>query len=1786
MQAWHKIDMQIARYHVEACDNAKYLGSTEKHSHAVYLETPSMMQLPLSRLLYMVKMIYNVSSYFNNSVRVASFLVKITFQAIISCKNYLTNNGTKNIWNQDVEVIKKKIHECIELKDSYVASYVKVRDGRLRGGEVQKFEFSQQYIFGNFESFCVRLNRILDMFEKIKMFTDLFHNRLEDLLSEEALLKDKLSFETAINILKQREYDTLDFRDKRFDSDLDDFNKKLGHLTTTLRTKLDKAYCHIWDTHHGLQYLKRFETLAPLLEIKDMEQKYKKMLSTFKAEMDNIAKIFKRYKNNPPIPRNYPDESGSIYWVRSLLSHLRQYIDLLQKERSLTKRKEYNKLIQQFNDLGVNLMKFECNIQDSLRAIKIRTLEKMIARPILKYSGEENLDLHVNFDPYLAQLLQRNERVCKLNLEIPSVHQYVVTRKHWFFQYRDMVEQMLLAYNNTMSSLVPDLRKLYAPHLNKIKDTLEPGLGKINWTCQTWQGYVNKVLCDIDIYKNLIQRSNDIYESRVEKLLDKMVTTELYALPTDEPWTIEKFVDTVKQMCKEGAKNLQKKNEMIEDAIEDLIVLALEFKPSMDEIAVEKEKPKEPVKDLTSLSKLMKKRKDPDSNNLILHLDSNQISAIKKASDDLRKTYSRRVCERLIQLMKNSIRSLTKHFQNAIAQGNDSGTVIFVLNTYLSIPNIEVRPSVDEIQKMLNFVGQTIISVNKGVGQWKNVVVNSSQKSQEPFTPQLETVPEKKKMYVAVKVEPELIVERHHNFFKTISENKEVTKAQLGLSNCLNSFKLELATFKSTWLKYSSLWTVDRDNYIIGMEEEQPSLREYEEVLQKYNNIKEELQKEYDSTRVGTLAISTIDFKASLNMEINQWNNMIVQAIYARFKKEMETIMATQLDFMKKLSRPIDGLEDIQVIMDTQKAMREIEINIEMDIEVVEHAFSLIAKFGYQASKEDVELVKSMSTTWQELRMKAMKTQEELLNVQAHFQRELIKDLGTFQVTVNNYIEDYNANGPMQEGLDPKQASDILLMFQSTFDDLWKEHDGYTVGEELFGLEHIEQPGLNVIKKELNLLQRLYKLYNDVIECVNGYYKILWTQVDVEEINIQLMEFGNRCRKLPKALKEWPAFHSLKKTIDDFNEICPILELMSSKAMKQRHWSRIEEITKYKFDMERTDLVLKYILDAPLLVNKEEIEDVCTSAIKEKDIEAKLKGVTQEWSIQELKFQVFKNRGELLLRGDKTAEIVTLAEDSLMILGSLLSNRYNAPFKPTIQKWLHDLQATNEILEKWLLVQNMWVYLEAVFVSGDIAKQLPKEAKRFSKIDRTWQKLMSRAHDIYGVVNVCIGDDNLKVTLPFMQEQLELCQKSLSGYLEKKRYMFPRFFFVSDPAMLEILGQGSDSHTIQSHLLSIFDNTKSVKFHDQDYNKMLAIVSREGEVVTLERAVRAEGSVELWLTNLLNMSQESVHGVIRNCFLYISDSQFNMLEMIQKFQAQFCILGIQMIWTREAENALSLCKQEKRIMSDTNGKFLDILNLLIAQTTRNLDKIERKKYEILITVHMHQRDVFEAMVKMNIKNPNDFEWLKQARFYFKQDIEKMHISITDVTFDYQNEFLGCQDRLVITPLTDRCYITLSQALGMCMGGAPAGPAGTGKTETVKDMAKMLGKYCVVFNCGDQMDFKGLGRIYKGLAQSGTWGCFDEFNRIALPVLSVAAQQISIILTCKKEKNRMFLFSDGDMVSMNPEFGIFITMVGVHDLLNNLPTLFAKFFLESYIQRQTRTSRKHEDSVPEHGHDGS
>lgn len=221
----------------------------------------------------------------------------------------------------------------------------------------------------------------------------------------------------------------------------------------------------------------------------------------------------------------------------------------------------------------------------------------------------------------------------------------------------------------------------------------------------------------------------------------------------------------------------------------------------------------------------------------------------------------------------------------------------------------------------------------------------------------------------------------------------------------------------------------------------------------------------------------------------------------------------------------------------------------------------------------------------------------------------------------------------------------------------------------------------------------------------------------------------------------------------------------------------------------------------------------------------------------------------------------------------------------------------------------------------------------------------------------------------------------------------------------------------------------------------------------------------------------------------------------------------------------------------------------------SLSKLKRRKLETIVTIAVYLNQVIQKGI--NNKDVQSFDWQKNTRLYYKKDCI---ISITDWDAIHSYEYLGVKMRLCITPLTDRCYITLAQAMSMHYGGAPAGPAGTGKTETVKDMGRTLGIFVIVTNCSGEHRYKDMAKIFKGLCQSGLWGCFDEFNRIDLEVLSVVAMQVESITAAKKSGAKSFRFPD-DVEDVNLVFtcGYFITMnpgyAGRQELPENLKVLF-------------------------------
>lgn len=249
----------------------------------------------------------------------------------------------------------------------------------------------------------------------------------------------------------------------------------------------------------------------------------------------------------------------------------------------------------------------------------------------------------------------------------------------------------------------------------------------------------------------------------------------------------------------------------------------------------------------------------------------------------------------------------------------------------------------------------------------------------------------------------------------------------------------------------------------------------------------------------------------------------------------------------------------------------------------------------------------------------------------------------------------------------------------------------------------------------------------------------------------------------------------------------------------------------------------------------------------------------------------------------------------------------------------------------------------------------------------------------------------------------------------------------------------------------------------------------------------------------------------KGIFVYGRHRELTRVDWILMFQGMICLAANQVWWTAEVEEVFFRVAQgNKRAMKEYLVQQNRQIDDLVMKVRGDLTNNDRLKFKSITTIDVHARDIIEAFVRDNVLDAQEFSWESQLRFYWLKEFDNAYVIQCTGSFSYGYEYMGLNGRLVVTPLTDRIYLTITQALTMNLGGAPAGPAGTGKTETTKDLAKAMALLCMVTNCGEGMDFTAVGTILAGLAQCGAWGCFDEFNRIDVSVLSVISSQLQTI----------------------------------------------------------------------------
>ncbi|KAG3118423.1 Dynein heavy chain 6, axonemal [Phytophthora idaei] len=693
---------------------------------------------------------------------------------------------------------------------------------------------------------------------------------------------------------------------------------------------------------------------------------------------------------------------------------------------------------------------------------------------------------------------------------------------------------------------------------------------------------------------------------------------------------------------------------------------------------------------------------------------------------------------------------------------------------------------------------------------------------------------------------------------------------------------------------------------------------------------------------------------------------------------------------------------------------------------------------------------------------------------------------------------------------------------------------------------------INEVAAHFELKMKLWSGLDTWQKLAVSYSDTIFDDIDVAAISKQVQMYVKVAYQAQKQLPGNEAADLLQREVDKFKLVLPVVTDLRSSSLKDRHWNQIHAALGFQMKGE-SSMTLGGLIEGNVMKHGETISAVAVSAQQEAVLEKMLKKVTDAWATTEFEVKPYKESKDVFVLGS-VEEVTAKLDDSIVTISTIMGSRFIGAIQEEVEGWRKKLVTLQETLDEWLLVQKNWMYLENIFSAPDIQRQLPDASKVFSHVDASWKSIMRRTNENPHVLTSGTFP-GIKETLQQHNAHLDKIQKNLEDYLETKRMAFPRFYFLSNDELLEILAQSKNPQAVQPHLRKCFENLVKLDFGDIPGSvDMIAMYSSENERVPLGKNLKARGNVEDWLKALEVSMKQSIYKLMKAGLLDYDTKQRSV--WVCDHPGQVVATVAQMTWARSTEEALNSSNQVEEMHAWYKRNLYE-LNELIVKIRGDLSSLERKVIVALVTTDVHARDIVESLWTEKVDSVGNFIWQQQLRYYWDAQADDVLIRHSDSVIQYGYEYMGATSRLVITPLTDRCWMTLTGAYGMKLGAAPAGPAGTGKTESSKDLAKAMAIQCVVFNCSDQIDYKMMGKLFRGLAQAGNWTCLDEFNRIDIEVLSVVAQQLLILregrIQGKEHINFMgieILLKDHHViVTMNPGYA------GRTELPDNLKVCF-------------------------------
>ncbi|KAG9493712.1 hypothetical protein GDO78_001536 [Eleutherodactylus coqui] len=373
-------------------------------------------------------------------------------------------------------------------------------------------------------------------------------------------------------------------------------------------------------------------------------------------------------------------------------------------------------------------------------------------------------------------------------------------------------------------------------------------------------------------------------------------------------------------------------------------------------------------------------------------------------------------------------------------------------------------------------------------------------------------------------------------------------------------------------------------------------------------------------------------------------------------------------------------------------------------------------------------------------------------------------------------------------------------------------------------------------------------------------------------------------------------------------------------------------------------------------------------------------------------------------------------------------------------------------------------------------------------------------------------------------------------------------------------GQRSSTHITDTE--SIFQRALKSAGLSQERNRAIlyeepilklnavAVTGYAGECLQLDEQVAITSDLGVWLSNLHSSLRTSLN---KKIYEVIADINQGMAidEWTQKYPTQAAVLGLLYLWTSDFENSVPEIRQNRKAQYRILKKYATMaikLSTIIAKghwkhMEETISQSQKLKLENMIMQILYLRDVMENILSRKVRETADFDWKRTIRFYLKEKdgLPKNELSILDAHYSYGCEFYGAKTSTIMNPVTEKCFLKISQILQQSNGVILQGDYGDGKTETIKGLSYLLGNFLYIFTCSSVTDISALRRVIDGTALDGCWSCFDDFHLLPENAVSVFIHSTRSLYDSIQAKLPQITLQNGSQSEVQLGCSLFLTI---------------------------------------------